>query len=100
MSQEDIIQEIIHERLRQDAMWGVDRNLHPFTWLIILGEEYGEACKGSLQAASLHGVASTSENWQNYRDELIQVAAAALAAIESFDRDQWREGADRYEGGR
>jgi len=47
-------------------------------WLLILGEEYGEACQAILDHSQL-------EPW-SYRYELVQCAAVALAAIEAFDR--------------
>jgi len=62
-----ILLEIVAERERQLEKWGpqehsVDR------WLVILMEEVGEAC-----------VAAFKGDWVNFRDELIQVAAVAVA---------------------
>jgi hypothetical protein len=38
---------VIAERERQDRKWGVQ--IHPpAIWLVILGEEVGEACKATL----------------------------------------------------
>jgi hypothetical protein len=50
--------------------------------MLILGEEVGEAQKAALEAS--WGGGST---WGDYRAELVQVAAVALAAIESLDRN-------------
>lgn len=71
--------EIRKERNRQDRKWG-EQNHHPVKWLAILGEEEGEACKAVLENSLLE-----------YRAELVQVAAVAVAAIECLDRDLWRE---------
>ena len=78
-----IVEEILAERLRQDKRWR-EQNHHPFVWLVILGEEKGEADKAALEAT--YG----DDPWSNYREELIQTAAVALAAIESLDRGKWR----------
>ena len=63
--------EIINERTLQDKKWG-KQNHSSFVWLAILGEEVGEANKAILQS-------------NYYRNEMIQVASVALAAIESLD---------------
>ena len=68
-----IAKEIFNERIFQDERWGIQRHL-PDHWMIILGEEFGEACAAALE-----------EDYNEYRKELIQVAAVAFAAIESYD---------------
>jgi len=45
---ENIIQEIREERARQEEKWG-QQNHEPAHWLMILGEEVGEANKAALQ---------------------------------------------------
>lgn len=72
------LQAINKERMRQDEKWG-EQNHNPFVWLAILGEEYGEACKAALESKG---------NYPNYRKELIEVAAVAVAALESLDRQE------------
>ena len=76
-----VMAEVLDERRRQDDKWGV-RDQHPYLWMTILGEEYGEACQGALY---IYGDDVNKGN--AYRNELIQVAAVAIAAIESFDRE-------------
>lgn len=71
---ERIIEEIRKERKRQDDKWGV-RNSPALLWACILGEEVGEVNNAILE-----------EDWDNLRTELIQVAAVAVATIESLDR--------------
>jgi len=70
-----IIKEIIKERKRQDKMWGV-QNHRPLTWLSILVEEVGEVSK-----------AINENKVEDYRTETIQVAAVAIAMLESLDRE-------------
>ena len=69
-----ILEEVSQERWNQDAVWG-EQNHHPFKWLAILGEEVGEANKAVLE-----------DDMNNYREELIQVAAVAIVMVEAFDR--------------
>ena len=71
--QEKILLQIKEERVRQDEKWGADRHLSNFLWLAILTEEVGEVAKETL------------ENCTGLRDELIQVAAAAVAWLEDID---------------
>lgn len=68
-----IIDEIVLERKRQDEKWGVQKHELPF-WMTILGEEFGEVC-----------AAIQDETYTRVREELIQVAAVAVAAIEDID---------------
>ena len=71
-----VLDEIAAERARQDAKWG-EQNHHETIWLAILAEEVGEAAAAALQ-----------ERKDGYRAEMMQVAAVAVAAIESFDRNE------------
>jgi NTP pyrophosphatase (non-canonical NTP hydrolase) len=80
---DNIIQEIKTERIRQDNKWG-EQNHGLFTWSTILGEECGEVCKGALEYNF------GNQTIDNYRKELIEVAAVAIAAIECLDRNKWK----------
>ena len=71
---------VLMERGRQDEKWGADRTLDLGLWLTILGEEYGEVCKAVLEKAGADG------GLHNAREELVHVAAVAVAAIEDIDR--------------
>jgi len=73
------LEEVITERASQDVRWG-EQNHHPPKWMVILGEEYGEVCKAILEY-----------DMPNYRKEMIQVAAVALAAVESYDRNEAKQ---------
>lgn len=87
-----IFAEITQERDRQDEKWG-EQNHAPFTWLAILGEEFGEISRAALEAHFQQGVTSVplTQNYRHYREELIQLAAVAVAMVECLDRDTWRE---------
>jgi NTP pyrophosphatase (non-canonical NTP hydrolase) len=58
-------------------MWG-NMNHDPETWLTILTEEVGEIAKSVLDMKFNDG------DTNNYRDELVQVAAVCVAALESL----------------
>lgn len=81
---ENIIKEIIEERKRQDRKWG-EQNHKPIEWCVILGEEYGEVCKAALETNFNYD--SSKGDYSEYREELIQTAAVAIAMIECLDRN-------------
>lgn len=72
--------DVLAEMNSQDEKWGADRNLHPFLWQVILGEEFGEVCQAILHDEFGGDHAGTA------REELVQVAAVALQFIEQYDR--------------
>ena len=73
------------ERERQNATWG-EQNHDAYTWLAILGEEFGE-----LSQAILHdtfgGKAAGS-----MRNELVQLVAVGVQWLECIERMPAREG--------
>lgn len=71
-----VLWEVATERKRQDERWG-QQDHSGEKWFRILGEEVGEVAK----AINEHDV-------DNYREELIQVAAVAVSAVESLDRNR------------
>ena len=71
-----IIFKIISERKKQDDKWG-EQNHDAFKWLAILGEEVGEVNKAVLE-----------KDEENIREELIQIAATAIAMYESLERNK------------
>lgn len=79
-SLDDVLAEIEFERDRQDQQWG-DQSHHPdTTWLAILTEELGECAQAVLHDQFGGKAAGT------LRDELVQVAAVAVAWIEAVDK--------------
>ena len=71
-----VLEMVAEERGRQLEKWG-PQNHDPFAWMTILGEEYGETCQEALR---MH---FGSKDDVDYIGELVQVAAVAVAAIES-----------------
>tara|TARA_B100000902_G_C26522458_1_gene533892 strand:- start:137 stop:394 length:258 start_codon:yes stop_codon:yes gene_type:complete len=76
MKKEDIVKLILSERNKQDIKWG-EQNHDIYKWLAILGEEVGEVNKAALE-----------DQYDEVIDELVQVAAVAVAMIESLDRNR------------
>jgi hypothetical protein len=80
-----VLEEVFLERYKQDQKWG-EQNHNPADWLMILGEEFGEASKAALEAKFVH-----NDGGRRYRKELVQVAAVAVAMIECLDRGNFWE---------
>lgn len=80
--QTDIWNEVLAQRDYQDNRFGI-RTMDPTLWLPILGEEVGEVNKAVVE------IVFEQADKQNLRDELIQVAAVAIAMIEDLDRQNF-----------
>lgn len=72
--QQGILNKIKHERNRQDRKWG-EQNHEDAFWYVILGEEFGEV-----------GRAIFEKDIEEVKDELVQVAAVAVAHLEAIER--------------
>jgi len=79
---ESALEDVRQERYRQLGKWG-DQDHDSHTWLVILMEEVGEAAKTILTDVPDYEL---TENIDKFREELIQVAAVAVAAAECIDR--------------
>jgi hypothetical protein len=82
VTQAEVLQEVAAERARQDAKWGVQHHKNPM-WVAILVEEVGEAA--ALSLSDEYGTSLSDR--EKLRQELIQVAAVAVAFIECLDRN-------------
>ena len=69
-----VLELVCNERGEQDAKWG-KQNHDMHKWLTILMEEVGEAAERAL-----------NNDAECYGQELIQVAAVAVAAVECLNR--------------
>jgi len=83
---DEIFEDIKRERKAQDAKWG-EQNHKPIEWVAILTEEVGEVSKEALEN-HFKGQYRGVFQFANYRKELIQVAAVAVAMIESLERNK------------
>lgn len=75
---QSVLWDVYDERVRQIEKWGEQHHRSPETMLRILVEEVGEAAQ---EINDGHGHPSP-----NYRTELVQVAAVAVAAVEAYDK--------------
>lgn len=82
-ARESALEDVWDERDRQDEKWGEQNHLD-LTWNAILMEEVGEAAQEVLTTA--FGAAAKGHG--DLREELVQVAAVAIAWIEAIDRRQ------------
>jgi hypothetical protein len=73
------IGDVVTERARQRALHPGNAAIdNPHTWVPILGEEFGEWCKGLLEGT-------------NAREEAVHVAAVAVAFCEWYDAQGARD---------
>lgn len=70
--QASALRAIVEERRRQDGMHD-NRGLSNDRWAVILGEEFGEVCRAIFEG-----------DGENLIDELVQVAAVAVAWLEAL----------------
>lgn len=93
----NVLTEVGKERIQQHRKWG-EQNHCPWRWLAILGEEAGEANKAVLESSRINpetkrlefpSITPLKEGKGCYREELIQVAAVAVAMVECLDRGEW-----------
>jgi hypothetical protein len=76
-----ILADVSRERDRQQQKWGVQT--HSIAeWLMILGEEYGEACQAGNECYF------RDDSLTKLRKELIQTMAVALAIIEGLEHHE------------
>jgi hypothetical protein len=73
------------ERCRQNELWGIQRR--PWgQWMAILGEEFGEV---NQAVQPLLGIETTKlTDADNFGEELLHVAAVALAMYEQWLEEQ------------
>jgi trans-2-enoyl-CoA reductase len=85
-TQAAIIDLILYERIKQDKKWGI-RNQPDAAWLPILIEECGETAKSMIEDCSstdLKEMLLKTITLKSTMDEVIQVAAVALAWLEDM----------------
>lgn len=81
MSTMDILMEVYRERDRQDVKWGDQSGNSDLTFVAVLTEEVGEVAQAVLKTHFEGG-----KSIDDVREELIQVAAVAVAHVEAIDR--------------
>lgn len=89
----NVLSDVSSERTRQLTKFGVQD--HPIAdWFLILQEEVGEAareaCEHVFRGRFPEHYADDPERLHRLRKELIEVAAVAVAMVESLDRNELR----------
>ena len=79
MAERAILTDVVLERNRQQQKWGVQTH-SIMEWLVILGEEFGEACKAANECYF------RDDPLDKLRKELVQTMAVALAIVEGIDQ--------------
>lgn len=70
------------ERQRQDELWGDQSDNHPFEWIAILGEEYGELCEAINETYFQNATHPERGGYEKIIREATQVGAVAVAIVE------------------
>jgi NTP pyrophosphatase (non-canonical NTP hydrolase) len=84
-----VLTDVDQERNRQDSKWGRQRHDNG-TWLMILGEEFGEVC----QAMQVKMGWGKDTDTSNLYEELTHLAAVAVAVAEQVLEERDREQRD------
>lgn len=82
-----VLQDIDRECERVEAERRHDPTAHPAFWHVFLSEEVGEVAR---EIAAMLPARGRQSNPDNYRTELVHVAAVAVRAIQAFDRKRAR----------
>lgn len=88
-----IIEEIVAERLYQDEKWGHeadDKKNTPNDWVAYIGHHASRWFKGGFLPYS-------EDTVEAFRTQMVKVAALAVAAIESIDRQRVDNGKPFYQ---
>lgn len=78
------IDKTVTERRHQIEKWGADTDNSPFEWMSILGEEFGELCEAINETFFRNPTHPELGGYEKIIKEASQVAAVAVAIIESF----------------
>ena len=74
---------VVTERERQIDLWGDQSGNHPFEWMAILGEEYGELCEAVNETCFQNPKHPERGGKPNIVKEAVHVAAVAIAIAEA-----------------
>lgn len=86
---EEDLTSVVFERVRdernlQEKKWGAHSKNHPFEWMSILGEEYGELCQAVNESCFKNPTHPERGGTAKMIAEATQVAAVAVAFIEQL----------------
>ncbi len=84
MNTTEAIAKVNAEREKQKTMWGNQKNT-PFSWISILGEEYGKLCLAVNETHLDMPRYPELGGKENIMREAVHVAAIAVAILENID---------------
>ena len=87
ISRHEALSLVNEERNRQDAKWGDQSGNHPFEWMSILGEEFGELCEAVNETCFARGIHPERGGKERILKESVQVAAVAIALAETVIKE-------------
>lgn len=76
------LDKVVSERRHQIEKWGANAENHPFEWMSILGEEFGELCQAVNETCFRNGTHPERGGVDKVIHEAVQVAAVAVALVE------------------
>ena len=79
----EAVELILEERRRQVEQWGEQVSNHPYEWMSILGEEFGELCRAVNETCFQNPKEPELGGNDNIISEAVQVATVAIAIIEA-----------------
>lgn len=82
----EAFEKVISERITQIEKWGKEPCNHPFEWMSILGEEFGELCEAVNETCFMNGTHPERGGDENIIREATQIAAVAIAIIRDFSQ--------------
>ncbi len=85
VSQEQAVEMVKSERLRQNDKWGFPQHNTPFEWISILTEEVGELAQAVNDAYFGEG---SVEDRAKVIDEAVHVSAVALSIVEHMQEEK------------
>lgn len=81
-----VILRVVRERIQQDWKWG-EQNHHPFAWLSIAAEEFGEMAK-EINDWQWKLDGNQAARMERAMTEAIQTAAVLCAFVENMERNK------------
>lgn len=81
------LQEVLAARKHQLDKWGL-QSWPPDRWMSILGEEFGEAARATMERGFANTKDEAAKRTQHLKHELFQVAAVAIAYAQYLDRGE------------
>ena len=82
------IEMVIAERERQNAKWGDQSGNHPFEWMSIIGEEFGELCEAVNETCFKNPTHPERGGNARILREAVHVAAVAVAIAEAASKGE------------